>query len=124
MPAMPPTFRPPFAPTRREQNRAADARRGSAQSRGYDSRWAKASAGHRRDHPLCEYCRLVDQVKACELVDHLYPHRGDQALFWNTTYWVSCCNDCHNTFKQRLERRGKPALDALALRLGLQPLPG
>jgi cytochrome c553 len=43
-------------------------------------------------------------------------------LFWNTLYWVSCCTTCHNTLKARIERKGKPALDRLAERLGLPVL--
>lgn len=123
MPTMPPTFRPAGNLSRRESNRSHDARRGSARDRGYDGRWDKASRGHRRNHPLCAYCALVDEVKAADLVDHLYPHKGDQVLFWNRTYWVSSCSTCHDGFKQRTERKGQMALDDLAVRLGLPPLP-
>lgn len=120
---MPPTFRPAGNLSRQETNRQADRRRGSARERGYDAAWDKASAGHLRHHPLCRYCDLVEEVKAADLTDHFYPHRGDRVLFWNKTYWVSSCSDCHNGFKQRVERKGRAALDDLAIRLGLQPLP-
>jgi 5-methylcytosine-specific restriction endonuclease McrA len=120
---MPPTFRPAGNLSRQEANKTYDARRGSARDRGYDSRWDAASRGHRVRDPLCRYCALVGEVKAADLTAHLYPHRGDRVLFWNRTYWVSSCNDCHNGFKQRVERRGRMALDDLARRLGLAPLP-
>ncbi|RZJ19112.1 MAG: HNH endonuclease [Brevundimonas sp.] len=123
MPSLPPTFRPANAVTRRDTNRASDARRGSARERGYTSAWDRASRGHLRSSPLCRYCELIDEVTAATLTDHLYPHRGDQALFWNRTYWISCCKPCHDGFKQRLERQGRMALDNLAVRLGLPPLP-
>lgn len=123
MPTMPPTFRPAGNPSRREANRTYDARRGSARDRGYDSRWDKASRGHLQSHPLCRYCELVEEVTAATLTDHFYPHGGDQVLFWNRTYWVSCCKPCHDGFKQRVERQGRMALDHLAVRLGLPPLP-
>jgi len=119
---MPPTHRPAGDLSRREANRTHDARRGSARERGYTAAWDKASRGHLARHPLCLYCALVDEVKAADLTDHLYPHRGDQGVFWNKTYWVSCCTDCHNGFKQRVERKGRAALDALAIRLGLPTL--
>jgi len=122
MPTMPPTFRPAGNLSRQEANRSYDARRGSSRDRGYSSRWDKAAAKHRKHHPLCAYCLLVDEVKAAELVDHLYPHKGDQVVFWNHAYWISCCKDCHDGFKQRLERQGRMALDNLAIRLGLPPL--
>lgn len=123
MPSMPPTFRPAGNLTRRESNRRADQRRGSARDRGYSSAWDKASAGHLRSSPLCRYCLLVEIVTAATLTDHFYPHRGDQAVFWNRTYWVSSCADCHNGFKQRVERKGRAALDDLAARLCLPRLP-
>lgn len=101
-----------------ERNREADARRGSAHARGYDSRWAKASKGRLRSHPLCEYCEVgafgPARVKAATLTDHLYPHGGDRALFWISALWVSACTDCHSGPKQAAERRGRSDLDALA----------
>ncbi|WP_426036481.1 hypothetical protein [Brevundimonas sp. DC300-4] len=120
---MPPTFRPAGNLSRPEANKLYDARRGSSRSRGYTASWDRAAAGHRVRDPLCRYCALVDEVKAADLVDHLYPHKGDQAVFWNKTYWVSSCSDCHNGFKQGIERKGRMALDHLAVRLGLPPLP-
>jgi 5-methylcytosine-specific restriction endonuclease McrA len=119
MPSMPPTFRPAGNLSRQEANRTYDARRGSARERGYTSRWDKAAKGHLASSPLCRYCALVDQTTAAELVDHLYPHKGDQVLFWNSRYWISSCRPCHDTFKQRTERLGGLALDNLARRLGL-----
>ena len=122
MPQMPPTFRPAGNISRREANQTYDARRGSARERGYSARWDKASAGHLRSHPLCRYCELVGEVTAATLTDHLYPHKGDQAVFWDSRYWISCCKPCHDGFKQRIERQGRMALDNLAARLGLPPL--
>jgi hypothetical protein len=62
-------------------------------------------------------------VTAASLVDHLYPHKGDQTLFWIRTWWVSSCAPCHNGFKQRIEDIGQSAIDALARRLGLPTRP-
>lgn len=121
---MPRRFRPPGQPDRRAQNREADHRRGSARERGYTSAWDRASVGHLKASPLCLYCALADEVEPAALTDHLYPHRGDQGVFWNRTYWVSCCKPCHDGFKQRVERQGRFALDDLAARLGLPPLRG
>lgn len=122
MATMPPRFRPSGQAPRVAQNREADRRRGSARERGYSSKWDKASAGHIANDPLCRYCALIDVVEPATLTDHLYPHRGDQALFWNRTYWISCCKPCHDRFKQRIERQGRLALDDLAARLGLPRL--
>lgn len=121
---MPGRFRPAGRVDRAASNKAADDRRGSARERGYTSRWDKASAGHLSHHPLCRYCELAGEVEPATLTDHLYPHRGDQAVFWNRTYWISSCKPCHDGWKQRLERKSRMALDDLAVRLGLEPLRG
>lgn len=123
MPSMPPTFRPAGNISRSEGRKASDARRGSARERGYTSAWDRAAKGHRQSSPLCRYCELVGEIAAATVTDHLYPHKGDQAVFWNRDYWVSSCSTCHDVFKQRVERKGRAALDALAHRLGLTPLP-
>jgi 5-methylcytosine-specific restriction endonuclease McrA len=122
MPDMPPNYRPPSAPTRRETNKAADLRRGSARQRGYTTAWDKASAGHIRNDPCCRYCDLAGDTVPATLTDHLYPHQGQQWLFWLKLFWVSSCKPCHDQWKQRLERQGLMALDDLAQRLGLPTL--
>lgn len=127
MPSKPPNARSKVAiVTRRRVERASDQRRGSASSRGYSAAWQRASKSHLRRSPLCLYCETGafdgrPRVTAATLVDHLYPHRGDQALFWTTRLWVSACATCHDGPKQACERRGQAALDELAGRLGLDP---
>ncbi|WP_232215651.1 HNH endonuclease signature motif containing protein [Paracoccus sp. J55] len=37
------------------------------------------------------------------VVDHIKPHRGDQALFWNWNNWQALCTGCHSSVKQRQE---------------------
>lgn len=123
MATRPALFRAPGAPaTRREANREFDRRRGSARDRLYDAAWDRASLDRRRSNPLCEYCEVGAfgpvRVSPAELTDHLYPHHGNPGLFWHRELWVSACADCHNGPKQALERRGLPALNALALQLG------
>lgn len=126
MPTMPPHFRAHGARTDFERNRQADQRRGSASERGYDGKWAKASAGHRVRSPLCRYCEVgafgPPHVRPATLVDHLYPHRGDTVLFWNKLYWVSSCGACHSGPKQAVEAKGRRAIDVLAGKLALPPL--
>lgn len=122
MPSMPPTFRAPGRQDRAEQNREADRRRGSARARGYDSKWDKAARGHLDRCPLCRYCELTGDEVAATLVDHLYPQRTYPGVFWVKRWWVSSCDECHNGFKQRIERKGRLALDDLARRLGLPTL--
>ncbi|WP_257572548.1 HNH endonuclease [Janthinobacterium sp. UMAB-56] len=104
----------------------------SSTKRGYGYAWQKARVGHLRSHPFCVYC-LRDPVYAAirsmapssailrcaelglaapmaSVVDHIEPHRGDQALFWNKANWQSLCATHHSADKQREEavlRRGE-----------------
>jgi 5-methylcytosine-specific restriction endonuclease McrA len=107
---MPSRFRSATQPTEDQRRREADQRRGSARQRGYTSAWDKAAKGHLTRHPLCVYCEMDAwgagaRVSPASLVDHLIPHRGDSALFWNRSDWVACCTECHTGPKQAAERR-------------------
>lgn len=84
---------------------ATDDRRTSAQ-RGYGSRWQKARATYLREHPLCRMHEQLGRIVPATVVDHVVPHRGDLALFWDTANWQPLCKDCHDRHKQRLERGG------------------
>jgi len=83
-----------------------DRDRGTAAQRGYDSRWKKARIYHLACNPLCGMCKAQGLIKAATVVDHINPHRGDKALFWDTSNWQSLCAACHNSTKQRQEHRG------------------
>jgi 5-methylcytosine-specific restriction protein A len=81
---------------RRAEQREIDARRGTRTSRGYDNRWARARAGFLRAHPLCVQCEADGRVTAATVVDHIRPHKGNQALFWDQSNWQSLCASCHS----------------------------
>jgi len=73
----------------------ASRRPASAAARGYGRKWQSARAGFLRKHPFCVVClsrRL--EIRATE-VDHIRPHRGDQALFWQRANWQPLCKRCH-----------------------------
>ena len=74
--------------------------------RGYGGRWQKARATFLMRHPLCCYCQALGRVTAATVVDHKVPHRGDQALFWDTANWQSLCANCHSSAKQQAEKSG------------------
>jgi len=123
MPTRPPVFRANGVRPKRERDQAADKRRGSARERGYGTAWDKAAKGWLRRSPLCRYCEVgafgEPALTPAGLVDHLYPHGGDQTLFWAKVWWVSSCKPCHDGPKQAADRRGPVALDPLARRLDL-----
>ena len=123
MPEMPASFRPAHIGTKAEANRRHDRDRGSSIERGYTAQWRRASAEYRRANPLCAYCLLNDgRTTLATCTDHLYPQRVYDQVFWSRHWWVSSCDACHSGFKQAVERQGKSALDALAVRLGREVL--
>lgn len=125
---MPPNFRSHRQPARVDTRREHDERRGSAASRGYGAAWSKAAAGHKRKSPVCRYCEVgafgAPRIVPAEVVDHLFPHRGDTKLFWVRVWWVSACKTCHDGPKQAAEHRGDAELARLARLLGLPPREG
>lgn len=71
-------------------------KRESSTQRGYGYAWQKARAGYLRNHPLCRRHQEKGQLVAATLVDHIVPHKGDKALFWDKTNWQPLCDSCHS----------------------------
>ena len=68
----------------------------SASSRGYSKRWQKVSKQFLAAHPLCENCIKAGKYTKATVVDHIKPHRGDPALFWDPRNWQALCKPCHD----------------------------
>jgi len=81
---------------KRAERKRVDDHRGSARQRGYDSQWDKARRGWLAKHPLCVECERGNRITAATTVDHIIPHRGDMALFWDTSNWQSLCKHHHD----------------------------
>ena len=79
--------------------------------RGYGYKWQQARAGYLRSHPLCVMCQADGVIEPATVVDHIVPHEGDQALFWDKRNWQSLCATHHNSDKQRAERAERAARD-------------
>ena len=54
--------------------------------------WKRGRRYHLNNKPLCAACG-----KPASVVDHITPHRGELALFWNPENWQSLCTTCHNS---------------------------
>jgi 5-methylcytosine-specific restriction protein A len=78
--------------------------RGSARQRGYSAVWDREAEAFKRDHPLCRGCKARGLIVATEVADHVVPHRGDEAKFWDRSMWQPACRWCHDVVKSRLER--------------------
>lgn len=103
MPTKPASFRPSHLRCTPERNKQADLRRGTAQQRGYDSKWSREAKSYRDDHPLCVGCMAVGRIEPSTLTDHIIPHKGDEKLFWGRSNWQALCKWHHDVVKQRLE---------------------
>jgi 5-methylcytosine-specific restriction protein A len=74
-------------------------KRETSSQRGYGYRWQQMSKGFLRAHPLC-VCPECQEGKvrllAATVVDHIIPHRGDMALFWDRNNWQAMNKQCHD----------------------------
>jgi 5-methylcytosine-specific restriction protein A len=61
-----------------------------------NNRWRNARKMFLQDNPLCAECERQGRIKAAGVVDHIRPHRGNQALFWDMDNWQSLCKSCHD----------------------------
>lgn len=59
-------------------------------------RWQEARAAYLQRHPLCEQCGREGRLVLARVVDHITPHRGEMALFWDSSNWQALCEHCHN----------------------------
>ncbi len=89
--------------THRESAAEYDSRRGSARERGYSARWDKAARLYLAAHPLCLGCAAAGRIEPAVLVDHIEPHKGNEARFWDAGNWQPLCRWHHDSVKQRLE---------------------
>lgn len=82
----------------------------------YGAAWRKARAAFLREHPLCvgRHCKDCGYLTPATVVDHVQPHRGDRALFWERANWQPLCKPCHDSKTAREDggfgnaRRSRP----------------
>lgn len=72
------------------------------------SRWQRMRLRHLKANPLCVFCLAENIVTPAKVADHIRPHKGDEALFWDEANLQSLCTRHHNSTKQSLEKGGKP----------------
>lgn len=60
-----------------------------------------------RDLFTCQWpgCGCVAGETSQLVCDHVHPHRGDEALFWDEDNLQTLCKPCHDSAKQAAERR-------------------
>jgi len=73
------------------------------------ARWTRASKEF-RDSPegcLCVDCKAQGRIVRSEVTDHIVPHNGSLALFWDRSNWAGRCWS-HHSEKSRADVAGKP----------------
>ncbi len=68
--------------------------------RGYDTRYDKVSAIHKKEHPLCETCLKDNHVSPVEITHHPIPTQlcrtiGREDLIIDKDNMASRCRPCH-----------------------------
>lgn len=72
----------------------------------YDHRWQRYRLSFLRQNPLCVRCLEAGRVTASDTVDHIIPHKGDEAKFRDPLNHQALCSTCHSGDKQRAEKSG------------------
>ena len=84
-----------------------------------NTRWRKARLTYLQRNPFCAMCREQGRYEPATAVDHIIPHKLEQALiakdqikirtaqklFWDSSNWQGLCNTDHSSNKQRIENR-------------------
>ena len=84
----------------------------SSTKRGYGYKWQKAREGHLLSEPLCRMCKELDRrAVPATVVDHITPHRGDQAIFWDRNNWRSLCKHHHDSESQKKDNALAKAIE-------------
>ena len=73
--------------------------RKSAAKRRYDQKWRRIRGKYLQANPFCVCCAQSGYRQLAQHVDHIIPHEGDPALFWNRANWQSLC--FHHHWKKR-----------------------
>ena len=61
----------------------------------YTARWRALRQHVLEDSPLCVECLRVQRITVAKDIDHITPHHGDAALFWNRDNLQALCIACH-----------------------------
>jgi 5-methylcytosine-specific restriction endonuclease McrA len=62
----------------------------------YGRRWGKVRAAYLAEHPFCVECEKAGEQTLATDVDHIIPHRGQAARFWDVTNYQALCKSHHS----------------------------
>lgn len=58
-------------------------------------RWARLRRSVQQADPFCASCRSEGRLEVWTDLDHIQPHRGDLARFWDVTNLAGLCHRHH-----------------------------
>jgi 5-methylcytosine-specific restriction protein A len=61
------------------------------------TRWRHLRRQVLLDEPICRICKLNGMIRASVVADHIKPHNGDPALFWDRANLQGICEPHHNS---------------------------
>lgn len=76
--------------------RDAERVRSAEKSKLYNSTWRRLAKAFLARNPFCRACSREGVLEMAAAVDHVTPHKGDQALFWDEANWQPLCASCHS----------------------------
>jgi 5-methylcytosine-specific restriction protein A len=87
------------------QRKRENEQRSNATHSLYGRQWQKARAVWLRANPICigVQCIADGQLTPATVVDHIKPHKGDPAAFWDRDNWQSLCKPCHDSKTARFD---------------------
>lgn len=112
----PKAFNAPWVPKRTKEDRDRDHDASRNRSKPW-RKWYKLAAWKRLRaqrlavEPLCRMCRDDGRVTVANVCDHIRPHKGNRALFFDFANTQSLCKPCHDGAKQRMEKAGVVTVD-------------
>jgi 5-methylcytosine-specific restriction protein A len=82
---------------RRLHRPRAPRNRGTTTERGYGSVWQRfRKAWFAQEPRLCAECARRGRIVPATVADHVRPHKGDPALFWDRENLQGLCASCHS----------------------------
>jgi 5-methylcytosine-specific restriction protein A len=72
------------------------------------ARWRKKRAEHIKAYPNCQLCGSTAGPMS---VHHVFPHHGNEAIFWSSPL-LTLCKSCHSRITLEEQRSGKERQDA------------
>lgn len=58
--------------------------------------WTKGRLVFLANNPLCTRCQAKGRITRATVVNHIKPHKGDLALFYDTSNFEAVCAPCHD----------------------------